>query len=273
MITPKDGAEHWYPDMPMPASFGPKQLAAFQKRIDDIVGTVDGRSIIKIAWAPDEKRWRPHPHGTEPDGYTFPIFIAYMDAEGHEVAAPRFVLLQRLEWEQYAPIWEAGRYTVEEVKYAYATDEDGNYIKGRFGDLIPVGAVGDGRLWDWKGPCPNERYTELWCHAYHDGVCCPCIKYGICDCGEQYDHCWGQYLEPNEQLLDWVRKKAYEARNDPDVQPNRDIRHFEASHAQNELRSRELSAREQKKQAAIEFSNHLLSHWERKPHSVAVKPN
>lgn len=268
-IKPRDNAESWLPDEPMPASCSQKQFEQTQKRIDAIVGTVDGRSIIKLAWAPAEKRWRPHAHGTDADGYTFPIFIAYVDAQGHEVAAPRFVLLQRLEWEQYGPIWEAGRYTVEQVKTAYAVDELGNYITNRFGNLIPIGTTGDGRLWDWKGPCPAERYTELWCHCYHDGICCPCIKYGVCSCGEQYDHCWGRYLDPNEQLLEWVRQQAYAARQDPDVKPTQDIRQFEAPQAQSEGRSRALSAMEQKRQARIEFSNHLLRHWERKPHSTS----
>lgn len=271
-IKPRDGAEHWFPDEPMPASFSLKKLEEFQKRIDNIVGTRDGRPIIKLAWAPAEKRWRPHAHGTEAEGYTFPIFIAYVDAQGREVAAPRFVLLQRLEWEQYGPIWEAGRYTIEQVKTVYAVDELGNYITNRFGNLIPVGTTGDGRLWDWKGPCPTERYTELWCHCYHDGTCCPCMKYGICDCGEQYDHCWGRYLDPNDRLLDWIRERAVEARQDSDVNPTEDIRVFEAPNAQRELAGKVLTDREKKKEEAVRFSNHLLSHWERKPHSVIV-PN
>ena len=107
MIKPRDGAEFWRPNMAAPRSVN---QTAFQKRIDEIVGTRDGRSIVKLAWAPDEKRWRPHPHGVEPPGYTFPIFIAYHDIEGNEVAAPRWVLLERIEWEQYAKEWEDRRY-------------------------------------------------------------------------------------------------------------------------------------------------------------------
>lgn len=267
---PRDGAEGWYPDMPAPLSFSAKQIAEFQKRIDDAVGTRDGRSIVKLAWAPSEKRWRPHPHGAESPGYTFPIFIAYCDDQGHEVAAPRFVLLERLEPPQYAPMWEDGRYTVEHEKYAFATDDDGSYLKDSLGNPILVHASGDGKLWDWKGPCPSERYVELWCHAYHDGICCPCIKYGICECGEQYDHCWGRYLDPNERLLDWVRARAFEAQRDSDVQPDADVRYMETSNAQQELKSAALERRERAKQQRMEFNAQMLSHWERKPHSVGT---
>ena len=240
LYEPKDGAELWVPDMPAPRSVN---QGAFQKRIDDIVGTRDGRPIVKLAWAPDEKRWRPHAHGDDPPGYTFPIFIAYHDKDGNEIAAPRWVLLERLEPEQYAAMWEDRRYTIES----------------------------DGRLWDWTGECPNERYVELWCHAYHDGLCCPCIKYGICACGEQYEHCWGKYLDPNERLLDWIREKAFEARQDSDVKPTEDIRGFEAPNAQKKLATVMKAAEEKRKEARLQFSSSMLSHWERKPHSTSGK--
>ena len=258
---PRDGAESWTPNMVPPLSFSNKDHAAYQKRIDSIVGTRDGRSIIKLAWAPLEKRWRPHACGDEPPGYTFPIFIAYHDADGNEVAAPRWVLLERLEPEQFARMWEDQRYTIEEEK--------------RWFDGVQWHTSGDGRLWDWKGPCPDERYVELWCHAFHDGICCPCIKYGLCECGEQYEHCWGRYLDPNDRLIDWITKASYGARNDPDVKPTADIRYFEAPEAQRELAKTLTDAQQESKEQAIRFNEHMLSHWNRKPVSTSgiILPN
>ena len=268
--TPRDGAENWRPNEPLPLSFTEQDQIAFQKRIDAIVGMRDGRSIIKLVWAPAEKRWYPHAHGTEAPGYTFPIFHAYTNKKGELIAAPRWVLMERLEWEQFGPTWEATRYTIEEKRFSFAQNEfTGEYLLNPFGDRIPINETGDGRLWDWKGPCPEEKYVELFCHCYHDGKCCPCIKYGICECGEQYDHCWGRYLEPDERLLDWIREKAFEARNDPDVQPTRDIRDFEAPEAQRDLRTEMIHRQEQEKEEAARFSAHMLSHWERKPHSTS----
>ncbi len=232
LIKPQDGAERWHSNEPRPSNF---DVAAYQKRIDDLVGTRDGRPIIKLAWGPEELRWRPHPHGTKPHGYTFPIFIAYHDAEGNEVSAPRWVLLERIEPEQYAPTWEASRYSMYE-----------------------------GSLWDWSGPCPVERYVELKAWCYHDGKCCPCLG-NECKCGPEYFHCWGRYLEPNERLLDWIRKTAWEAQRDPDVDPTKDIRHLESARAQMKLRSQLIEAQDKKKEEDRILNEFMLDHWKRKP--------
>ena len=173
-----NNASGWRYSMPPPRSFTFKQQKDYQKRIDEICGTSDGRSIVKLAWAPDELRWRPHAMDEAPPGYTFPIFFYGYDTEGKEIAAPRWVLLERLKPEQYADHWEAGRYSVHE-----------------------------GKVWDWKGPCPSERYTEMWCHAAHNGECCPC-RGDSCDCDETLDHCWGLYRDPDEGLLNRLRRAA-----------------------------------------------------------------
>jgi hypothetical protein len=171
----------------------------------------------------------------DPIGYELPIFVYGNDANGEKVAAPRWVLLERLEPEQYASTWEMGRYSVY-----------------------------DGTVWDWKGPCPPERYIELRAHSVHDGECCKCTG-DTCVCGEQYAHCWGKYLDPNERLLDWIRKVAYETRNDTDVQPTRDIRFFSAPHAQREA----VTAQEQRANRQVadvdDFTRQMAEFWARKP--------
>lgn len=221
--------------MPAPASF---DRTAYQKRIDDITGTRDGRPLMKLAWAPDEHRWMPHALPDEPPGYTLPIFCTTRNENGELVAPPRWVVLERIEPEQFAATWEQGRYSIYE-----------------------------GRVWDWKGPCPNERYVELRCHSYHDGECCPCHG-DSCECGELYAHCWGKYAEPNDRLLDWVRETAFAARNDPDVQPTCDLRHFEAPQAQRDLRSNILTAQQRRQEDIEEFSRHMLDHYLRSPVST-----
>lgn len=168
----------WRPRMSRPSSFNLKRQREYQERINEICGKIDGRPIVKLAWAPDELRWRPHPMDQEPEGYTFPIFICGYDEQEQEIAAPRWVLLERLKPDQYVKHWESGRYSVEK-----------------------------GKVWDWKGPCPSERYTEMWCHAAHNGECCPC-RGDACDCDETLDHCWGLYRDPDEGLLNRLRRAA-----------------------------------------------------------------
>ncbi len=234
-VTPKDGCETWRPHEPRPSNFNE---AAYQKRIDVIVGTRDGRPLIQLAWAPDELRWRPHPHGIDPPGYTFPIFIAYHDHEGNEIAAPRWVLLERIEPEQFAPTWELTRYSMY-----------------------------NGQLWDWGGPCPSERYVELKAVCAHDGLCCPCLG-DECKCGPEYFHCWGRYREPDENLLDWIRKTSWQAAHDKDVNPTGDARYLESAHAQSKVRDAMIKGQQKQKENGRVLNEYMLSHWQRKPHST-----
>jgi hypothetical protein len=219
--------------------------AAYQKRIDDVVGTRDGRPIIKLAWAPEERRWMPHRltdagEPINPQGYVFPIFCSGKDANGELTAPNRWVLLERIEPEQFAPTWELGRYS---------------FFKGS--------------MWDWKGPLPTEKYIELRAHCYHDGECCKCIG-SACECGVEYAHCWGKYAEPNEQLMSWIRQKNWESQQDSDVQPLADGRYLESPRAQQALRSSMLGEQEKDKASFDEFNRHFVDHWVKQPASVAV---
>lgn len=213
--------------------------AAFQSKIDRITGTKDGRPLIKLAWAPDELRWMPHKLGDDPEGYTFPIFCTGKNEQGEFVAPERWVLLERIEPEQFAHTWEAKR-----------------YVNWR------------GSVYDVKGPCPSEKYVELRCHAYHDEVCCPCVG-DECKCGEKYNHCWGRYAEPDEHLLNWIRQTAWEARQDSDVKPTESEQTFTAPNAQQELMNRFRQREEKKQETADEAWRHIESTFIRQPHSVS----
>jgi len=207
--------------------------AAYQQRIDQSIGTANGRPLIKLVWCPEEFRWTPHRLERAPEGYTFPVFCTSKVA-GSFRAPERWGLLQRLEWPQFGPTWEAIRYKRH-----------------------------DGSVWDLKGPCPEERYAELRLHSYHTGKCCPCIGY-LCACDPD---CEGNYAEPDQHLMEWIRKVAYEARQDSDVDPQADVRFFEAPNAQRELKSeRETQIAESKEVTA--FDKEAIDLFLRNPHSV-----
>jgi hypothetical protein len=228
-----DNTASWTVNMPPPRSFTRADQVEYQKQIDAITGTRDTRPLMKLSWGPEELRWYPHVLGTDPPGYTFPICHFGYDADGQHIAAPRWGLWERLEPEQFAPQWEASRYNVH-----------------------------NGQVWDLKGPCPSERYILLRVHAYHDGVCCPC--HGECECCG-VDTCWGRYADPDTRLLEWIRKTAYEARNDSDVDPLCRAQDFTAPQAQRELQSSVINAREQRQADVDDFSRRMLDYWERKP--------
>jgi len=213
--------------------------AVFQERINQITGTRDSRPLILLAWAPDELRWTPHKLGDEPVGYTFPIFCTGKDESGQFKAPERWVLLERIEPEQYAADWEGKRY-----------------------------ANWHGTVYDVKGPCPSEKYVELRCHSYHDGVCCPCFG-DSCECGEAYNHCWGKYVEPDEHLLDWIRKTAWEARQDSDVQPTTEMKDFQAPNAQQELAQQVLAEHESRSERFKDLDKETMDYWVKQPHSTS----
>jgi hypothetical protein len=81
--------------------------------------------------------------------------------------------------------------------------------------------------------------------------------------------CWGRYADPDSRLLDWIRKTAYEARNDPDVNPTLDVREFTAPQAQRDLISATVNTQQRRQDDVDDFSRKMLNYWERKPHSVS----
>jgi hypothetical protein len=212
--------------------------AAYQKRINDIVGTADGRPLIKLVWCPDEFRWTPHKLGDDPPGYSYPIFCNGRDADGEFRAPERWGLMDRLEWGQFGPTWEAVRYKKHK-----------------------------GFVWDFKGPCPSERYAELKCYSVHNGKCCDCIGES-CACET---HCWGGYAEPDEHLMNWIRKTAWESRHDPDVEPFADVRFFEAPQAQRDVVTTHDEAWERDRVEIAKLDKEAMDLFLNNPHSVNFK--
>lgn len=214
--------------------------AAYQRRIDEIAGTRDGRPNMLLVWAPSSPRWCPRRMEDDPQGYVFPNFCDGASENGELVAPDRWALLERIEYQQYAPTWELGRYSWF-----------------------------DGSIWDWKGPIPSEKYIELRVIAIHDGKCCPCTG-DECQCCTEASHCWGKYVEPNEHLMDWIRHTAWESRNDPDVDPTADIRYFTAPRAGRDLVNAQQRAIEKEDAEIGYFDREMRNVFEKQSATVTV---
>jgi hypothetical protein len=212
--------------------------AAYQKRINEITGCSDGRPLIKLIWCPDEFRWMPHKLQDDPLGYVFPVFCNNRNPDGEFKAPERWGLMDRLEWGQYGPTWEGIRY------------------KKHKGDV-----------WDLKGPCPSEKYAELKCHLYHNGKCCSCIG-EECECAT---HCWGVYVEPNESLLNWIRKTSWESRHDSDIDPHGDVRFFEAPNTQRAVANVRQQAYDKSNAEVETFDREAVDLFLRSPVSVEMR--
>lgn len=227
--------------MSPPASFTRLDAAKWQTRLNEAIGTKDGRPIVKLAWAPDELRWYPHRMEDDPVGYTFPIFIYGSDENGEKIAAPRWVLLERIEPEQFAAGWELGRYS-----------------------------RADGSMWDWKGPCPSEKYVELRAHCYHDGECCKCHGDVQCQCDPLFT-CWGKYIDPNDRLFEWAKKKVWESLADSDVQPTTEANRFTAPQAQRDMVTREQKRNEKQEAETDKMMEERAADWSRSPLSISIE--
>ncbi len=210
--------------------------AAYQKRINEITGCSDGRPLIQLVWAPETFRWMPHKLGTDPPGYTFPVFCNQRSADGNYYGPDRWALMDRLEWGQYAPTWEGVRY------------------KKHKGDV-----------YDLRGPCPDEYYAELKCYSTHNGKCCDCIGES-CKCEV---HCWGIYMEPDEHLLDWVRRTSWEARHDSDVDPFADVRFFEAPQAQRDHVNAAQEAQAKNDAEVAQLDREARELFVKNPHTIS----
>lgn len=192
--------------MSKPHGFDTAAQVRYQKLIDRITGlSHGGHSIIKLEWAPEVFEWRPYPLGSNPTGYTLPYWLALWDKDGNEVAAPRWVLHERCEPEQYLPGWENTRW----VKL-------------------------EGKMHDAKGdPPPDGTYTRFYRHIAHQDGCC--LRVG------NEDDCWGYYVEPNAELLEYIGKKAWEARHDKEVQPTTPVALLTNRQGDDEVRAKLMS--------------------------------
>lgn len=208
-FDPINMPEKWTPRMRKPLGFDTVAQIRFQKYIDRITGlSHGGHSILKLEWGPDVLGWQPYPHGSNPIGYTQPTWLALWDSEGNDVAAPRWVLSQRCEPEQYMPGWEDGRWVwMDTPNRVVLYDDLGNEITEK------------GKLHDVKGdPPPNGLYTPLHCHTVHHSGCCLRPR--------NETHCWGFYLPPNEALLELIAEMAGDARTRKDVNPTSNVAHL-----------------------------------------------
>lgn len=199
---PLNRPEAWKVAMPRPLGFDIAAQSRYQKLIDRITGTGrDGQPLIKLDWGPEVLGWQPFPLGSNPIGYTQPTWLALWDAEGNDVAAPRFVLSERIEPEQYLPGWENDRWIwMDTPNRVVLYDDRGEEVTEK------------GRLHDVKGDPPaNGFYSPLHCHLIH--------KHGCCKRPGNAERCWGYYVQPNADLLEIIGAWAWTARNDKEVDP------------------------------------------------------
>lgn len=158
---------------PTPAPGGVDiQLA--QREIDSICGTTrDNKSIVKLVWNGDPRYWREvclrWDAAGEPLGFVKRPIVLYRSVYGrdrrlqYDVPVPRWVLLTRIEPEQYVPGWERDSKLWDQ--------ERGRYIQVK--PSVP----------------PDEYYVWFMTIAEHNAHCCQLAS-------EENRSCYGFYAAP-----------------------------------------------------------------------------
>lgn len=176
-LSPLNDPQKWGPsDSSCPLS--DKQVADYQARIDSVLGTTNGNSIAKLVWNGDKRFWRDICVSWDSTGRAIEfrkrpivLFQTKRDAHGKvlfDIPVPRWLLLTRLEPEQYAGTW--------------ARDS-----KVWFPDRRQYVQV--------KPETPPENGWYIWFMtiADHDQWCCP-------QAAEEDRTCYGLYADPGRGI-------------------------------------------------------------------------
>lgn len=186
------------PGIWVPPSF---DVAGFQKRIDAICGTSNGKPIIRLKWAWDKEcrsfaftQWDASGRGTDGEwSYKYRAArIPVNQFDTVDICPPRWILEERFETGQYAASWEQTRWASKCV----GKDEKGFDLYERV-ELRP--------------PPPSEWYGFASVIAEHDpgGKCCERRW------RDYRAQCWGYYRPPSEKDLNGLRRAVWERDADP----------------------------------------------------------
>lgn len=188
--------------------------AKFQRRMDRIVGTSDGKPIVRLVWAWDHRTkdfyfcdWDSFGRGVKAE-FRYKYRFTTLDlgnGDTMDIPPPRWVLEQRYEPGQYAPSWEAGRWmtkTVGAVEKKIGKDENGQDI---------VKTIDIQKRFELRPQSPPDGwYGFLRCISDHDhdeGCCTRARQRG--------GTCWGYYREPSQFDLDLVEDAVRRRDADP----------------------------------------------------------
>lgn len=168
---------HTWGDYIPPPGFN---AAGYQSRIDAIVGTSEGRPIVRLSWTHDvfipRRGKRLFTYGVK-DG-----------AEGalRPYIPPRWVLMQRHERGQWLPSWNQSRYEIDP----------------NTGEIID------------SGEPPEDLYTHLKTIAVHNDFCCQDAH------EQDRANCFGEYREPGDDTLAALKQARDERDARPYTNPH-----------------------------------------------------
>jgi hypothetical protein len=179
----------------------------FQKKLNRIMGTSDGRPIVRLVWAWDVTRFE---MGEIRQAYRF-YTASLPNGDYCDLSPPRWIIEERYEPSQYMPSWEDARYVRIPVGSRFlGWHEDWwewteNGWKRRDEPLKFPQWETVYEAADSLGPAPRDGlYSYLFTIADHDPdqSCCK-RAWKRWKSGERKTmRCWGYYREPGQADLD-----------------------------------------------------------------------
>ncbi len=176
---------------------------AFQKKLDAIAGTsITGHPIARLSWAWDRHcrefnftKWDFAGNGVEGEWeYKYRVArVPIGNGDTTDICAPRWIIEQRYEPEQYALSWERSRWAEKDVGKRHKCGKSDEELQTEDCDCENVRARAE-----LKPPAPAEGwYQLLWTVAEHEPqkACCARLY------AENRRNCWGLYRLPGEKDL------------------------------------------------------------------------
>lgn len=231
-----------------------------QKRINRILGTSDGKPIVRLSWAWDVTRFE---MGEMRQAYRF-YTVTLPNGDTCDLSPPRWMYEERIEPGQYMPTWESARYVPvldgeklvgwDDVWWEY--DEKGNVRHFDEPRKLPRFEPIYKKVDSLGPPPPNGFYSYLFTIADHDPdhSCCKRAWKNWRSGKRKTMRCWGYYREPSQKDLDRLAEaKAYR-----DAEPYKQSPHEPLStQTLREIAIIERSWNEEQKAKASEMSSDI----------------
>lgn len=185
-------------------------LNRFQKKINRLIGTADGKPIVRAVWAWDVNRWE---CGEMRKAYRF-YTAKFPNGDTCDLSPPRWMMEERIEPGQYLPNWEQVRYIRRQIDVKLiGVDDLGEPIYEPVYETI-----------DSTGPPPvGGMYSYLYTIADHDpnNGCCDRAIRDWKNGKRATRRCWGYYRKPGDKDLQILQ----EAKRQRDTNPYKQSPH------------------------------------------------
>lgn len=222
-LNPYDDLEEWGHDWTFKPPMAKHEVDDFQRKIDNVFGTNrDGKSCFKLVWNGDQRYWWKYAYDWNSfgDGIKWELRPRILwkkvdlgNGDYVDLFPPRWLLLGRIEPEQYAETWKEESWIfdpargpmIRETKCANCRSVlDFTLVRceacGLDIDMATTYRHEGGRKQIREDAPPSVFWDTLEVIGDHDAFCCEAFE------GE----CFGTFRNPGDKELDMLRQRRRE---------------------------------------------------------------